>query len=117
MSKPLAFIVEDDQYLNQIFKVALQEDFTTESFDDGARALDRLAEMAPRVVILDLNLPSANGEEILSFIRSSEFLQDVKVILCTADDRQAEYLRESADLVLLKPISPRLLRQLTARLK
>jgi hypothetical protein len=38
------------------------------------------------------------------------------VILTTADDRQAETLNNDADIVLLKPVSPMQLRELTLRL-
>jgi CheY-like chemotaxis protein len=117
MTKPLAFIVEDDPYLNQIFTDSLQENFETESFREGDSALRRLSRGKPRILILDLHLPGAKGREILSHVRSTENLRDVTVILCTADERQADLLREQADFVLLKPVSPVQLFQLTSRLK
>ncbi len=117
MTKPLVIIVEDDPQLNQIFTLALQGDFTTESFADGDSALARLSQVKPRLLLLDLHLPGATGSQILSRVRADENLRDVTVILCTADDRQADALGEQADFVLLKPISPLQLRQLAARLK
>lgn len=117
MNKPLALIVEDDPQLNQIFSLSLQNDFTVESFSDGDSALARLAQVKPRILLLDLHLPGAAGSAILSRVRADETLRDVIVILCTADDRQADALSEKADFVLLKPVSPIQLRQLAARLK
>lgn len=117
MSKPLAIIVEDDPQLNQIFTLALRDDYATESFTDGDSALERLAQIKPRLLLLDLHLPGAAGSLILSRVRADETLRDVTVILCTADDRQADALSEKADFVLLKPVSPLQLRQLAARLK
>lgn len=117
MTKPLVIIVEDDPQLNQIFTLALQNDFTVESFGDGDSALARLSQVKPRLLLLDLHLPGATGSDILSRLRADENLRDLTVILCTADDRQADALREQADFVLLKPVSPIQLRQLAARLK
>lgn len=117
MTKPLVIIVEDDPQLNQIFTLALQGSFTTESFADGGSALARLSQVKPRLLLLDLHLPGAAGSQILSRVRADENLRNVTVILCTADDRQADALREQADFVLLKPVSPIQLGQLAARLK
>jgi CheY-like chemotaxis protein len=116
MTKPIAFIVEDDPLLNQVFTLALQEDFVTESFDDGDQALERLSQVKPRLILLDLNLPGASGSDILARIRADESLRGVNIILCTADDRQADYLSEQADFILLKPVSPIQLQQLAKRL-
>jgi DNA-binding response OmpR family regulator len=117
MEKPLAFIVEDDPKLNRIFCLSLERDFQVQSCDDGNEAIRRLGEITPLLAILDLNLPGKSGAEILKFIRSTERLAKVRVILATADERQAETLERDADLVLLKPVSPMQLRDLAARFK
>lgn len=117
MSKPLAIIVEDDLHLNEIFVLSLQEDFNVESFMDGDSALERLSQVKPRLLILDLHLPDVAGKQILSQVRSDNNLKDITVIICTADARQADYLQEKADFILLKPVSPSQLAQLAERLK
>lgn len=117
MEKPLAFIVEDDPKLNRIFSVSLDRDFEVQNCDDGNEALRRLAEIVPAIVILDLNLPGQSGATILKFIRSDARLAKTRVILSTADERQAEILERDADLVLLKPVSPMQLRELAARFR
>lgn len=116
MSKPLALIVEDDPKLSQIFILTLKSDFETEAIPDGKIALSRLAEIVPAVVVLDLNLPGASGKDILKQIRADVRLSKTKVILATADERQAEFLDAEADIVLLKPVSPLQLREIAARL-
>jgi len=117
MIKPLAFIVEDDPQLNKIFSVALRTDFDIESYLDGGEALARLAEIIPDVVVLDINLPGASGVEILSHIRADKRLAKTKVIISSANERIAEELEEKADLVLLKPVSPRQLSELASRFR
>ncbi|GMV32423.1 MAG: response regulator [Chloroflexi bacterium CFX1] len=116
MTKPLAFIVEDDPRLNQIFQLALQDDFLVETVLDGSEAQARLAQTTPHLIVLDLNLPGVSGNDLLTMIRSDARLKDAIVIVCTANDRQADGLREQADYVLLKPVSPMQLRQLASRL-
>ena len=115
MPKPLAIIVEDDTNLSRIFSLALQTDFETEVFGDGSTAFMRMANVEPALVILDLNLPGLQGKDILTDIRATPRLAKTRVILCTADERQAELLREDADIVMLKPVSPAQLRQIASR--
>ena len=118
MTKPIALIVEDDPQLSQIFAITLEPDFDVEVITEGDAAITRLDRPpAPRVVILDLNLPAVSGSEILSHIRADERLKDIVVMLATADARQADALQDKADYVLLKPISPMQLRQLASRIK
>ena len=117
MSKPIAFIVEDDPQLSKIFSVSLQTEFVSEVASDGDIALVRLAEIVPALVILDLHLPSRSGKEILMYIRSDVRLANTHVIICTADERQAQELEDKADIVLLKPVSPTQLRQIASRFK
>jgi CheY-like chemotaxis protein len=116
MEKLLALIVEDNPQLNTIFSIALAEHFEILSFDDGDKALRFLSEKAPHVLILDLNIPGAPGQQILHFVRSQPHLAGVRVILATADAAKADELSSSADLVLLKPISPLQLITLAARI-
>jgi len=117
MTKQLAVIIEDDPQLNTIMSITLESDFEIETFTDGAAGLDRLKEIVPGMVVLDLNLPGASGKSILKYIREDKRLAKIRVILTTADERQAEYLRDDADIVLLKPVSPSQLRQLAVRLR
>jgi CheY-like chemotaxis protein len=117
MSKPLALIVEDDPHLSRIFSITLSETFETETVTDGSQALERLKEVVPHLLVLDINLPGVSGAEILHAVRSTERLGAVRVILATADSRQAHDLQDKADIVLLKPISPAQLRDLSNRLK
>lgn len=117
MTKPLAIIIEDDPQLNTIMSITLQADFEIETCTDGDTGLNRLKLIVPKVVVLDLNLPGASGKEILQSIRADERLSKTRIILTTADERQAETLQEEADIVLLKPVSPAQLRGLALRLR
>ena len=116
MEKPLVLIVEDDPTQNQIFKLSLKNDFDVETFVDGDSAAARLDTVIPALVLLDLNLPGKSGRELLTQIRADKRIANVRVILATADEQQAEILDKDADLVLLKPISPGQLKGLALRL-
>ncbi len=116
MTKPLALIIEDDPGLSQIFSLALQGQFETEAISDGYTAQARLAEVVPAVVVLDLHLPGPAGRVIFEQIRGDARLAATRTIVSTADANEAELLRDQADIVLLKPVSPIQLRELASRL-
>jgi DNA-binding response OmpR family regulator len=118
MTKPLALIIEDDPQLSRIFAKALESHFETQIAEDGAAAYASLslARLAPRIIVLDLNLPGMSGKDILLNLRQDFRLLHTPVILCTADHHTAEFLQDKADIVLLKPVSPIQLREIAIRL-
>jgi two-component system, OmpR family, response regulator ResD len=116
-NKPFSLIVEDDEDLSVIFAEALKSaGFETEMVRNGRVAMGRLAEISPDVVILDLHLPEVAGTTILAYIRSETRLASTLVVVATADAVMGEQLRDTADFVLIKPISFGQLRDLTTRL-
>ncbi len=113
----LALIIEDDEDLSFIFAEAMRAaGFEPEIIRDGQVALDRLDGAAPSVILLDLHLPHVAGTDILKQIRAREHLKKVRVVVATADARLAEQTDRQADIVLIKPISFSLLRDLATRL-
>ena len=116
MAKPLGIIIEDDKEIGKIFTIALQSDFEIEWYGDGSKALARLIQVVPAVIILDLNLPQISGKEILMKIRAEKRLNKIPVILATADHYQAKNMEGEADIILIKPISPIQLRELALRI-
>lgn len=116
-TKPLAYVIEDDEDLCFIFSEALRAaGFEADVISDGQIAIDRLAVSQPDVVILDLHLPNVSGVEILRRIRSLPHLKNVRVVITSADARMAEQIESQADFVLIKPVSFSLLRDITARI-
>ncbi len=113
----LALIIEDDEDLSFIFAEAMRvAGYEPEIIRDGQAALNRLAQVTPAVIVLDLHLPHVAGTDILKQIRSTDQLKKVRVVIATADARLAEQADRQADFVLIKPISFSLLRDLAARL-
>lgn len=117
MNEPLALIVEDDADSLEIFREALSAaGFLTEAIQDGQTAQKRLLEIVPTLVILDLHLPRVSGEALLGHIRGLPQLKSTRVIVTTADALAADFLRDQADFVMVKPISYVQLRDLAKRL-
>lgn len=115
--KPLCLVIEDDEDLSVIFSEALKAaGFETEILRDGQIALDRVKRITPDILILDMHLPHVSGLEILNYVRSESRTELTNVVVVTADAIMAEQVRDSADFVLIKPITFGQLRDLTSRL-
>ena len=111
-------VIEDDPDLAEIFSRALAAaGFEAEVLRDGAEASERLKQIVPHIIVLDMHLPHISGVELLSQIHSDERLKEVPVVVTTAVARLGESLTETVDFVLIKPISYTQLREITARLK
>lgn len=118
MSQSRALIIEDDSDLAYIFaESARMASMDVEVVKDGERAMRRLSEMTPDVVILDLHLPGIMGDDILVYIRGQARFADTRVIITTADPYRAESLESLADHILIKPVGYNQLRRLVVRLQ
>lgn len=112
-----ALVVEDDPDQLTIFTQALEiSGYTTESVTDVDSAQQFLADTTPHLIVLDLHLPGLSGETLLESLRTDPRFKDTKVVLATADHLWANKLESEAELVLLKPVSFKQLRQLSQRL-
>lgn len=82
--------------------------------EDGEQALDFLFRRgkyanAPRpdLILLDLNLPRLNGQEVLEVIKDDTALRRIPVIILTTSDAQADIIRAynlHANSYITKPV-------------
>ena len=116
--KNLALVIEDDMDLSEIFTRALESaGFEVETIRDGKTARHRLAEVIPNIIVLDMHLPHVDGATLLKEVHADERLSKARIIIATADSQQAEFYRNMATIVLVKPISFSQLRDISRRLK
>lgn len=63
-------LLEDDVILQEIIEEFLiEEGYTVESFFDGEKALDAIGTSSYDLLLLDVNVPSIDGFEILLYLR------------------------------------------------
>ena len=116
MTQPLALIIDDNYGVAHIFaKVLNKEAYQTEIIMDGIAACQRLQEVVPALVILDVHLPHISGEELLIQIRSDPRLQATRVIIVTAHPQAARFFAQKAETILSKPLKLHQIRHIAAR--
>lgn len=80
-----ALIIEDDPTIRQLMAVNLAaREFDVWQEETGEAGLERLREMRPSVVLLDLRLPGMTGNELLEVMLADPVLQNIPVIVVTA---------------------------------
>jgi DNA-binding response OmpR family regulator len=112
-------VVEDETDIAELIKHTLERagDVRVDIIGRGDAALDAIAEHAPDLVILDINLPVLSGFEVCRILRSRPATRVLPIIMLTA--RTSELDRVSgldlgADDYVTKPFS---LRELAARVR
>ena len=100
MLKPTLLVVDDDEDLRTQMKWALADDYEVALAGDRAEALQRLRELRPAVVTLDLGLPpkAAGVEEGFASLRAiHEAEPGTKVIVITGRDEREHALTAVAN--------------------
>jgi two-component system cell cycle response regulator DivK len=116
--KTRVLIADDDPTTVALVKATLQNyDMECQVADEGGQALELIRSAAPHAVVLDVIMPNRDGFEVLASIKNDKSLADVRVILLTARQQEADIARGfglGADDYVVKPFSPM---ELVARLQ
>jgi signal transduction histidine kinase/DNA-binding response OmpR family regulator len=87
-------IVEDDEPTREVLRrVLAKQGWLTTEAGNGRIGLQRLSEVEPDVIVLDLMMPEMNGFEFLAHLRENERWRRIPIIVVTAktltaDDRK-----------------------------
>jgi len=119
MEKPLAFVIEDDPDVAELYTHMLNLlGFRCEAISQGETAQDRVRAAVPALVILDLHLShQVDGRMLLDQMKDDPRYQNTPVIVISGYPRMAEGLYDKADVVLIKPVDMRQLGSLIARIQ
>jgi DNA-binding response OmpR family regulator len=103
-------VVDDDEVIRRLIAVNLQlEGFAVATAVDGQDCLDKVTDIAPDVITLDVMMPRLDGWETAVQLRESPETAHIKVILITARAQEDDKIRGStvgADAYLTKPFDP-----------
>jgi adenylate cyclase len=107
-------LVVDDNAMNRdlLLRQLARSGYIVDTAEDGVEALERLAERAYDVVLLDVLMPRMDGVETLVRIRAQERLREVPVLMLSSLDEVDSAIRcieLGADEYLPKPFQPTLL--------
>jgi len=92
---PLQFLMEKEGYLVKLAQ-------------SGKEAIEKIHDIQPDLILLDIMLPDLDGYEIYQMIRNRREWESIRVIFLTAKNRDADIakgLAMGADAYITKPFS------------
>ena len=120
-TQPLALVVEDDDQISFLLRFILErEGFKVHVARDGKEAGQMIESLTPpAVVTLDVQLPYANGFQLLKQIRAKPSWNSSLVLMLTSKSQEkdiVEALDAGANDYVIKPFQPDELRARVRRL-
>ncbi|OLP16718.1 DNA-binding response regulator [Leptolyngbya sp. 'hensonii'] len=111
-------IIEDEVEIAELIRLYLEkEGFTCHHGRDGLSALQKVQELQPDLIILDLMIPGLDGLEVCARIRQQPSSKDPYILMLTAKGEEIDRiigLSTGADDYMVKPFSPK---ELVARVR
>ena len=108
-------VVDDEERMIRFIRMNLEHDgFQVSEAFNGKQAIQKMRDVTPDLILLDVMMPDLDGFEVLETVR--EF-SNVPVIMLTAkgeEDDRVRGLEHGADDYITKPFSPR---ELVSRIK
>lgn len=87
-------VVEDDEQLNEVLCYNLTKaGYQVHPVFDGEEAVQRLEQMAPDLLLLDIMLPGRTGWEVCQHISEREDLKSLPVVIFTAKSAREDFDR------------------------
>jgi CheY-like chemotaxis protein len=100
-------LADDSITIQKVVELTFSDgDYEVVSVNNGAKAIQKLAEMRPDIILSDIIMPEKNGYEVCEFVKSHPDYRTIPVILLTGtfepfDPDRAE--KAGCDAVVTKP--------------
>jgi two-component system alkaline phosphatase synthesis response regulator PhoP len=111
-------IIEDELNIYELIKFNLEtHGFEVDGVQDGALAIEKILNVLPDLIILDLMLPGKDGISICREIRANNIISYIPIIMLTAKSEEFDKvlgLEIGADDYITKPFG---VKELCARVK
>jgi len=103
-------IIDDSPSMAAFYAATLNAaGFVCQMITDPLKSLDALYEQPPELILLDMNMPGASGQEIAKVIRQQDAYLSIPIVFLSAESdigRQREAMSLGGDEFLHKPIQP-----------
>jgi DNA-binding response OmpR family regulator len=103
-------VVDDDEVIRQLIAVNLQlEGFEVEMATDGQDCLDKVRDVNPDVITLDIMMPRLDGWVTAVRLREDQATRHIKVVMITARAQEHDIQRGreiGVDAYVTKPFDP-----------
>ena len=120
--RPLILIADDEPDSRFVTKTRIQmSGYDVTEAVDGELALERIEELRPDLVLLDLKMPELNGYQVCKSVKADLNLRDTLIVVCSASrslslSPEQGSLEIGADACIRKPYDVKKLLEKISRL-
>ncbi len=105
MSQPHLLLVDDSEAVLAFERAALSRHYAISTALNGREALEKIPQLLPAAILLDLSMPEMDGDEVLAQLQRMPALKRIPVIIISSEKGRAEAcLLAGAKAFLAKPI-------------
>jgi DNA-binding response OmpR family regulator len=92
-------LIIDDSFINNILVEDIFQDAGYEViiFNTGRSAIERVIEVNPDIILLDIMMPKVSGIDVLTELKANEKTKEIPVLMISADST-SESKRKTKDL-------------------
>ena len=105
----LIYIVEDDASIREIETIALKNsNYMVQAFERASVFYEKMEELLPDLILLDIMLPDEDGYRIVRRLRSNPKAKNIPVMMITAKTTEMDMVKgldDGADDYIRKPFS------------
>ncbi len=109
MSKVIAYIEDDQDMIDLVGMVLERYGYRVNGFPQAEGSLERMAQLCPDLIILDLMMPRMDGFEVYRLIKERDDLRSVPVVVISAMKKAVEQIEREGRIevegCLVKPFS------------
>jgi len=89
-------IVDDEEGIREVIGYILEKrGFIAEDAGNGKKALEKVAQEKPDIIILDIAMPEMDGLQTCKRLRENPDTQDIPIIFLSAQSRPTALAREA----------------------
>lgn len=103
-------IADDDAITRMVVKALLErEGFEVVAARDGREAIELVASVQPDLLLVDLNMPEMDGDDVVQVLRGNPSSAPIPIIVLTGERDpgiERRVLGMGADDYMLKPFAP-----------
>lgn len=81
-------IADDSNIMLNFIEQTIGNEYKIIKANNGSEAIDKLNSLNIYAVLLDLNMPSTNGFEVLEYLKNNNLIEKIPVVIITGDDTE-----------------------------
>lgn len=104
--RPRLLVIDDDSTIREMLRVSLELNYEVVCRANGDDVVHTIEDVRPRLLLLDINIPGADGHEICSVIRDEARFRRLPILFMTVRKDDATFLKSlqsGGDALILKP--------------